>query len=77
MNTNIMFLLGMVEERKNEGEKQGVGIEGILHSKEVLEEFYGRTKPKHVIPKNKKKLVFLPGINFYFKQDVMAPDYSS
>lgn len=67
----------MVEERKNESDKRGVGIQGILNSNEVLEEFYYWTKIKHVILKNNNKLVFLPGSNFYFKQDVTVPDSSS
>lgn len=37
--------------RKKEGEKQRVGIQGILNSK-VLEEFYDWTKIKHVILKS-------------------------
>lgn len=76
-NTHITFVLGMLEERKNEGKKRRVGIQGILNSKEVLEEFCCWTKNKHVILKNKKKCVFLAGSNFYFKKDVMVPDYSS
>lgn len=40
--------LGGGKGRKNEGEKQGVGSQGILNSK-ILEEFYSRnSKIKHV-----------------------------
>jgi len=58
------FLLGLVKLRKNEGEKRQVGIQGILNSKEVLQKFYYQAKTKHVILKNRRKLVFTYGSNF-------------
>lgn len=72
--TDVSFLLGMVEERKNEGET--VGIQSILNSKEVLEESHYEPNMSF-LKKKKKKLAFLSGSNFYFQEDVMVPNYSS
>lgn len=64
MHMDIRFLFREGEERKNEGENKGVGIQGTLNSKEVLQEFPYQTENKHAILYCRKKLVFLPGSNY-------------
>lgn len=41
---HIRFLFREGEERKDEGENKGVGIQGTVNSKEVLQEFLIRQK---------------------------------
>lgn len=62
--TYIRFLFRLGEERKNEGENKGVGIQSTVNSKEVLQEFPYQTENKHTILYCRKKLVFLPGSNY-------------
>lgn len=69
--TDVSFLLGMVEERKNEGET--VGIQGILNSKEVLEESH--YEPNMSFLKKKKKEARLPfWQQFLFSRGCYGPE---